>query len=56
MPTFDDPRKDAAEAYEALRGLAHAPRAFTDPADTYTAIGDLLGGVRSLRQVLLPTC
>ena len=52
MPTFDDPRKDAAEAYEALRGLAHASRAFTDPADTYTVIGDLLGGVRSLRQVL----
>jgi len=52
MPTFDDPRKDATEAYEALRGLAHASRAFTDPADTYTVIGDLLGGVRSLRQVL----
>lgn len=53
MPTFDDPRKDATGAYEALRGLAHASRAFTDdPADTYAVIGDLLGGVRSLRQVL----
>ncbi|GAA2229868.1 hypothetical protein N1031_06645 [Herbiconiux moechotypicola] len=51
MPTFDDPRKDATEAYEALRGLAHASRAFTEPADTYAVIGDLLGGVRSLRQV-----
>lgn len=52
MPTFDDPRRDATEAYEVLRGLAHASRAFTDPADTYTVIGDLLGGVRSLQQAL----
>lgn len=52
MPTFDDPRKDSAEAYQALRGLAHASIAFTDPADTYPVIGDLLGGVRALRQVL----
>lgn len=52
MPTFDDPRKDAAEASTALRGLAHATRAFSDPADTYQVIGDLLAGVRSLRQVL----
>ncbi|MDQ7991096.1 MAG: hypothetical protein REI45_00275 [Propionicimonas sp.] len=52
MPTFDDPRKDADEAFQALRGLAHASRAFTDPADTYPVIGDLLGGVRSLRQVV----
>lgn len=51
MPTFDDPRKDATEAYEALRGLAHASRVFTDPADTYPVLGDLLGGTRSLRQV-----
>lgn len=51
MPTFDDPRKDSAEAYQALRGLAHASGTFTDPADTYPVIGDLLGGVRSLRQV-----
>lgn len=52
MPTFDDPRKDADEAFQALRGLAHASRNFTDPADTYPVIGDLLGGVRALRQVL----
>lgn len=51
MPTFDDPRKDSAEAYQALRGLAHASRTFTDPADTYPVIGDLLGDVRILRQV-----
>jgi hypothetical protein len=52
MPTFDDPRADAAEASAALRGLAHATRTFEDPADTYPVIGDLLAGVRSLRQVL----
>ncbi|WP_144588660.1 hypothetical protein [Brevibacterium casei] len=52
MPTFTDPARDAGEAYEALRGLAHATRTFENPADTYAVIGDLLGGLRSLRQVL----
>ena len=52
MPTFDNPVADATEASAALRGLAHATRQFTDPADTYPVIGDLLSGVRSLRQVL----
>lgn len=52
MPTFENPTADAAEASEALRGLAHATRGFENPADTYAVIGDLLGGVRSLRQVL----
>ncbi|MCC9053509.1 hypothetical protein LOK55_04185 [Microbacterium sp. F2E] len=52
MPTFDDPTTDATEASEALRGLAHASRTFTDPADTYRVLGDVLYGVRSLRQVL----
>lgn len=52
MPTFQDPRADAAEASEALRGLAHASRVFDDPADTYAVFGDLTAGVRSLRQVL----
>ena len=52
MPTFAEPGRDAAEASEALRGLAHATRSFADPADMYAVIGDLLGGVRSLRQVL----
>ncbi len=52
MPTFEDPRADATEASAALRGLAHATRTFSDPADTYPVIGDLLDGVRSLRQVL----
>ncbi|MEV7265784.1 hypothetical protein AB0N38_19720 [Micromonospora aurantiaca] len=52
MPTFHDPLADAAEASEALRGLAHASRVFDDPADTYRVFGDLVSGVRSLRQVL----
>lgn len=52
MPTFNDPRTDAAEAALALRGLAHASRAFDDPADTYAVLGGLLAGVRSLGQVL----
>ena len=52
MPTFQDPTADAAEASEALRGLAHATRVIEEPADTYTVLGDLLAGVRSLRQVL----
>lgn len=52
MPTFDNPVTDAAEASAALRGLAHATRTFEDPADTYAVLGDLLAGVRSLRQVL----
>lgn len=52
MPTFQNPVTDAAEASEALRGLAHATRVFEDPADTYAVLGDLLAGVRSLRQVL----
>ncbi|WP_396954344.1 hypothetical protein [Nesterenkonia sp. CL21] len=52
MPTFHDPLADAAEASEALRGLAHASRVFDDPTDTYTVFGDLTAGLRSLRQVL----
>lgn len=52
MPTFDDPRADAAEASAALRGLAHATRTIPEPAATYPVLGDLLASVRSLRQVL----
>ena len=52
MPTFHDPLNDAAEASEALRGLAHASRVFDNPADTYAVFGDLVASVRSLRQVL----
>lgn len=52
MPTFYDPTADAAEASEALRGLAHASRTFDQPAEMYGVIGDLSSGIRSLRQVL----
>lgn len=52
MPTFHDPLADAAEASEALRGLAHASRVFENPADTYRVFGELATGLRSLRQVL----
>ncbi|GAB2991592.1 hypothetical protein [Actinotalea caeni] len=52
MPTFTDPASDASEAYEALRGLAHASRTFEEPSDTYAVIGELLGGMRAMRQVL----
>ena len=52
MPTFHDPLADAAEASEAIRGLAHASRVFDGPADTYTVFGDLTAAMRSLRQVL----
>lgn len=46
MATFVDPVADAAEAYEGLRGLAHATRAFEDPADTYRVLGEVSGSVR----------
>lgn len=52
MPTFFDPGADAGEASEALRGLAHATRTFKNPQDLYGVLGDLLPGVRSLKQVL----
>lgn len=52
MATLVDPVADAAEAYEGLRGLAHATRAFEDPADTYRVLGEVSASVRMLRQVL----
>ena len=52
MPTFTDPTVDAAEASQALRGLAHASRTFERPAEMYGVIGDLSSGIRSLRQSL----
>lgn len=52
MPTFYDPVFDADEASQALRGLAHASRTFEHPRDLYGVLGDVLSGVRSLRQVL----
>lgn len=52
MPTFYDPGADAGEAAEALRGLAYASRGFEHLQDMYGVLGELLDGVRSLRQVL----
>lgn len=52
MPTFDDPGRDATEASDALRGLAHATRRFEDPAETYPVLGELLASTRALTQVL----
>lgn len=52
MPTYENPVTDAAEAYEALRGLAHATRSWDEPADTYRVIGEVVAGIRCLGQVL----
>lgn len=52
MPTFYDPGADAGEASEALRALAYESRRFEHPQDMYGVVGDLLSGVRSLRQLL----
>lgn len=52
MPTFQDPVVDGEEACQALRALAHATRSFEQPAETYAVVGDILGGLRSLEQVL----
>jgi hypothetical protein len=52
MSTFYDPGAGAGEVSEALRRLAHATRTFENPQDIYGVLGDLLSGVRSLRQVL----
>ena len=52
MPTFSNPVQDATETRQAVRALAHAIRAFADPEDTYQVVGELLGTLRSLEQVL----
>jgi hypothetical protein len=52
MPTFNDPIVDAAEASEALRGLAHASRVFARPADMYRVLGDLSASIRHLHQIV----
>jgi hypothetical protein len=52
MPTFHDPATDAAEASEALRGLAHASRVFARPADMYRVLGDLSASIRHLHQII----
>lgn len=52
MPTFSNPVQDATETRQAVRALAHASRAFADPEDTHEVVGELLGTLRSLEQVL----
>ena len=52
MPTFSKPSLDADEAYEALRGLAHATRSIDDPTEIYAVLGSLSAGLASLEQVL----
>lgn len=49
---FYDPGADASEASEALRRLAHATRTCENPTEVYGVLGDVLSGVRSLRQIL----
>jgi hypothetical protein len=52
MPTFNDPAADAAEAQQALRGLAHATRAIDDPTQVYAVLGSLSQAAASLEQSL----
>jgi hypothetical protein len=48
VPRFEDPVADAAEAQQALRGLAHATRTVGDPAAAYQVLGSLAWGPLSL--------
>lgn len=52
MPTYENPVADAAEADEALRGLAYATRSWDDPADTYRVTGEIVSSIRKLGQVM----
>jgi hypothetical protein len=52
MPTFESRTASAAEAREALRGLAHATQTLDDPRDLYAMLGDLSLAAASLGQVL----
>ncbi len=53
MPTFNDPSADAAEARQALRGLAHTSMRIENPDELYGIVGELLGATRSLEQSLI---
>ena len=52
MPTFNNPAADAAEAQQALRGLAHATRSIDDPGQIYSVLGSLSEAAASLGQSL----
>jgi hypothetical protein len=52
VPTFDDAAADAAEAQQALRGLAHATRTIDDPGQIYAVLGSLSTAAASLEQSL----
>ncbi len=52
MPTFNDPSADAAEAQQALRGLAHATRSIDDPGQIYSVLGSLSAAAAALEQSL----
>lgn len=52
MPTFNDPAKDAEEARQALRGLAHATRDIEDPGTVYDLLGSLSQAIASMEQTL----
>ncbi len=52
MPTFTNPTADAAEAQQALRGLAHATRSIDDPTQVYSVLGSLSAAAASFEQSL----
>ena len=52
MPTFEDAVADAAEAQQAIRGLAHAMQGMSDPSQGYPVLGSLTWGLASLEFAL----
>ena len=52
MSPTDEPLTDSAAAFTALRSLARSTMNLESPAQSYQIIGELLGGVRALEQVL----
>jgi len=52
VPTFNNPAADAAEAQQALRGVAHGTSSIDDPGQIYDALGSLSAAASSLGQSL----
>jgi hypothetical protein len=50
MPTYVIPRVDADELREAARGLAHATRSISDPAEMYPVLGAVGMSLASMSQ------